>query len=557
LSTGTKSIVSPFTWAQRALVGARTLIERIPFTARIALCVALVVVELLVSRAPLHSARSLTTFDGGYFPASFGSVVEITAEGSGPVTVLSGNLEVGNFAGGCSAAPCTLRILGDATYSVHGQVGLVKVSIFEAVPAVPEALSGALLLLATLLAFLSIPAPARNAGETELPKMRPGAVAAGVAIVAALLFPTYLHNDQLGHGLVGDWGYLGWGYVDTISSSLNAVGPNGGDLAELPSDGKAIVLPTLVAILGGWISPTAASFFWSLLLTAMTAAGIATLAAMLWKDEVIGAVAGALFAVAPMTLGYALSFYQELGFAALFTWGIFFAVTALRCGSRGRMIAGAGLVALAVASKSPVLAIEIVFLTFALLFAFGAGLRIAATAATAFGTLALLTAIATWPFLWVDTLRRVAFAFGSRIIVDQTIHQSAPLTSRILNAITQTTIHTGPVCLLLLVASIAYLARERRWNVLFGLLGAIGAGIALVVPTALYLEHYWFYTIPALPLLASAVVVPLARVFAVRAEGTRARRRVAVTAGALVAAELIWSLLYWPYRYAAVRIAGA
>jgi hypothetical protein len=546
LSSSTKSIVNPLTRLQTALAEVRALIDRIPLIARIVLCIALIGLELFVSRTSLQSGRTLTTFDGGYFPASFGSVAEIATERAGPVTVYSGNLTVGNFPAGCDGTPCTLHVLGDATYSVHGQVGLINVSISEPAQAVPTAFSGALLLLACLIAFLAIPAPAAISPKAALPHWRPGAIAAGAALVAALLFPPYLHNDQLGHGVIGDWGYLGWGYVDTISSSLNAVGSSGGDFAELPSDGKTIVLPTIVGVLGGWFSPTAAGYFWSLVLTALTAAGIAMLATLLWQDELPGVVAGALYAVEPMTVGYALSFYQELGFAAFFTWGVFLAITAVRRGSGRRMIAGAVLVALAVCSKSPVLAIEAVFLTFALFVAFGVGLRLSAGVAAGFGALSLLAAVATWPFLWINTLQRVAFAFGARIIVDQTIHQSAPLASRVFNAVTQTAIHTGPICLLLLVASVVFLARERRWTVLFGLLGAIAVGIALVVPTSFYLEHYWFYTIPALPLLASVAIVPLSRIVASRAAG-EPLRRVRAVAVALVGAELVWALIFWPY----------
>ncbi len=492
-----------------------------------------------MSRAALRGERTLTTFDGGYFPASFGSVVDISAAGAGPITVLSGNLEVGSFAR-CDVAPCALRVLGDATYSVHGQVGLITLAISKPVAIAPEIVSGAILLLACLLGFLSIPAPRAASPQNTAIRWRPGAIAAGVAVAAALLFPAYLHNDQLGRGVIGDWGYLGWGYVDTISSSLEMVGAERGDLASVPSDGKPIVMPAIVGLLGGWISPTAAAYFWSLVLTAIAAAGVSTLAALLWQNDYAGVVAGALFAVEPMTLGYALSFYQELGFAAAFTWGIFFAVSGVRAGSRARIIAGAVLVALAVGCKSPVLAVEAFVLVFALLLAFGLRARTAGMVAIQYGSLALLTAVATWPFLWVDTIRRVAFAFGARIVFDKTLHVSVAPSTRALNAVAQTIVHTGPVCLLLVLLSIAYLARDKRWSALFGLLGAMGLGIALVVPTSLYLEHYWFYTIPALPLLASAAVVPIA-------ERISATRLLRVVVAGFIGVELIWALVFWPY----------
>ena len=330
----------------------------------------------------------------------------------------------------------------------------------------------------------------------------------------------------------GDWGYLGWGYVDTVSSSMNMVTSDTGDPASIPSDGKTIVMPAIVALLGGWISAAGAAYFWSLLLTALTAAGIATLATLLWRNDYAGVAAGALFAVEPMTLGYALSFYQELGFVAAFTWGIFFAVTGVAAGSRARFIAGAVLVSLAVCCKSPVLAVEIIFLTFALFLALGVSARTAAVVAVQYGALALLTAVATWPFLWVDTLQRVGYAFFARVVVDKTLHLSAPFVARAFNAVSQTVVHTGPVCAVLVILSIAYLAREKLWSVLFGLLGAITVGVGLVVPTSMYIEHYWFYVIPALPLLACAVVVPLT-------QRISAARLVRVALGGLIGAELM------------------
>jgi hypothetical protein len=526
-------------WVQTRLTGIRAVTGRVPIAARIVACVGLIIVELFVSRTSPHRERTLTTFDGGYFSAAFGSVVDISAARAGSVTVLSGNLEVGTFAR-CDIAPCSLQVLGDATYSVRGQVGLITVTVSKPVPLAPELVSGALLLLAALLAFLSVPAPTARSAQSTVDRWRPGAIAAGVAIAAALLFPPYLHNDQLGRGVSGDWGYLGWGYVDTVSSSMNMVTSDTGDPASIPSDGKTIVMPAIVALLGGWISAGGAAYFWSLVLTALTAAGIATLATLLWRNDYAGVAAGALFAVEPMTLGYALSFYQELGFVAAFTWGIFFAVTGVAAGSRARFIAGALLVSLAVCCKSPVLAVEIIFLTFALFLALGVSARTAAVVAVQYGALALLTAVATWPFLWVDTLQRVGYAFFARVVVDKTLHLSAPFVARAFNAVSQTVVHTGPVCTVLVMLSIAYLAREKRWPVLFGLIGAIAVGIGLVVPTSLYIEHYWFYVIPALPLLACAVVVPLTQRIATA-------RLVRVALGGLIGAELIWALVFWPY----------
>jgi len=502
---------------------------------------ALIVLELVVSRASLHGVRSVTTIDGGYFPAAFGSVVDIRTADPGQVTVESGNLIVGGFAR-CDLSACSLPIYGDATYSIHGQVGAINLTISQPYPFVPEGVAGGILLLACLFGIFAISVPASTAEEVSKINWRPGAIAAGVAIVAALLFPPYLHNDQLGHGLMSDWGYLGWGYVDTISSSLDAANPGAGDLASVPSDGKPILMPAVVGLLGGWISAVGASYFWSLVLTAIAAAGIAALGTLLWKSDFAGIAAGAIFAVEPMTLGYALSFYQELGFAAAFVWGVFFAVSGLRRGNRARVLGGAILVAVAVCCKSPVLAVESVLLVFALLFAFGIGARLALLVAAQYGAFALLASVATWPFLWIDTMKRVAFAFGARIIFDQTTHQSVPLFPRVFNAILQTVIHTGPICVVLGIVSIVFLVREKRWTVLAGLLGAIGFGIALVVPTSLYLEHYWFYTVPALPLLAAAAFVAISR-----RESFARPRALGAIAGACVGLELLWALVFWPY----------
>lgn len=529
---------------------ARALAARIPLSVRLAVCLTLVVVELLLSPTSLQTARTLRTFDGGYFPAAFGSRVEITADRDGPVAVQSGNLEVAGFAQ-CVSSPCAFTVLGDATYTVRGQVGFIHISVADPKPRVPDVITGSLLLLACVLGLLSIDAPADSVRRTAPPAWRPSVIAAGVALAAALVFPPYLHNDQLGHGVLGDWGYLGWGYLDTVSSSLGAVMPHAVDLSNLPSDGKTVLLPALVGILGGWLSPVGAGYFWSLVLTALTAAGVASLGSLLWRSDHAGALAGALFAVQPMTLGYALSFYQELGVVAFFTWGILFAVRGVQTHSRTRLVVGGALVALAVCAKSPVLAIDVTLLTFGLLFALGVRARTGAALAATYGALALLTSVATWPFLWVDTSRRIAFAFGARIIVDQTIHQSSPLASRLANATLQTALHTGPICLLLTTVCIVHLARRRDWCVLTGLLGAIGAGIALVVPTSMYLEHYWFYTIPALPLLAGGAFVPIAARAVPSVAPPRRWWNSTALVAALAAVELVWALIYWPYPSAA------
>ena len=542
VSSDSRSIERPFAWIQTAIARIAPLVARIPTPARVIAVVALVLLELVVSRASLREVRTVTTFDGGYLPAAFGSVIDIKAADPGQITVESGNLIVGGFAR-CDISPCTLPIYGDATYSVHGQVGAITLTVSQPFPFAPEGIAGAILLLACCFGILAIWVPSVPAQEVRAINWRPGAIAAGIAIAAALLFPPYLHNDQLGHGVVSDWGYLGWGYVDTISSSLDAAaGPGGPDLAAVPSDGKPILMPAVVGLLGGWISPVGAGYFWSLVLTAITAAGIAALAALLCENDFAGIVAGAIFAVEPMTLGYALSFYQELGFAAAFVWGIFFAVTGLDAGNRHRVLGGAALVALAVCCKSPVLAVESILLVFALLFAFGISARLALIVAAQYGAFALLASVASWPFLWVDTMRRVAFAFGARIIFDQTTHQSVPLLSRVMNAILQTIVHTGPICVTLCVVAIIFLAKEKLWTALAGLLGAIGAGIALVVPTSLYLEHYWFYTVPAVPLLASTAFVAISR-------RKSLSRPIALAAigGACVVLELLWALVFWPY----------
>jgi hypothetical protein len=353
-----------------------------------------------------------------------------------------------------------------------------------------------------------------------------------LAGIAAFAFPPYLHNDEIGGGNRADWGYLAWGYVDTIPSIGQALHYSGiAGLITATAMTKPLLTPGLAAPLTLFLSALQAAQVISGLSMALTALGVLVIGRTLF-GPVTGRFAAALFCFAPMSFAYGTSFYQETGYLAAMVWALIFVRSAERTGSRKAFLAASICIPFSVAAKGLpviVLIIALVFVTLPWLSRNPLRNLYAAGLYFAFG---FVGTIVFWPFLWRDFAFRLAYAFGGRLAYDGVVGISVPLTTRVRTALIDELIHQDPVTVGLIVcaAMITIVKRDRpRLYLWTCFLGSAG----FLLPTSNFLEHYILYALPFASLLAGSVLAN--------------RRRYVWAAGPLLALQVGWSLIYAPY----------
>ncbi len=356
------------------------------------------------------------------------------------------------------------------------------------------------------------------------------------SLIVFALSPHYFHNDEVGGGI--NWGYLGWGYVDTLRALPIAV-QGGGiiGLAGVESLSKPILYPFLALPIATVTGALNAAIVVSVLCTALAALAVYRLGALLF-DRWAGALAAALFIFSPLALAYASSFYLDIPYVAFACWSAVFLITALRDESKTALLIGILLGVIAVGVRNPIMAgLYFVSTVLLLLAAKITPLRAILTGLGS-AVAAFFGAVFAWPFLWIDMAHRLPFVLVARLLFDQYYHLTQSIATRVGTMVTQTFIHTDPITILLLIVSIVAAALRRDIRILW-LSGGVAAGRLFVAPTAFYLQHYWFYMAPFLQLIAGYAITV-----------ARLRFRVAIVAAASVLT-FTWSALYFPYASAA------
>ncbi|MBV8726298.1 MAG: glycosyltransferase family 39 protein, partial [Candidatus Eremiobacteraeota bacterium] len=429
--------------------------------------------------------------------------------------------------------PADFRSEGTDTYELSDDgEGALDVTLLALRPAIAPLLVAFLLLLATIGAFWAL---SQLSGHAKLTLQCEPLILALVALSSfalCLLVPRYIHNDTFGGGL--RWGYLGWGYVDTVAAIPRALTSGGlTGLANVPSGAKPILYPLFASLFTVFASPLSVAIVMSAFMSALATAGIVQLGSML-LDRWTGLFAAALFAFAPVTLAYATAFYAETAFLAGLLWAAIFIINGVRLASRSSLLVGGVIGSLAVATKTLDAVVLYAVALFLLILAARITWKTALPVALLNSLAAFVVTILAWPFLWIDSFERMRLALFGRVLFDKYAHLSAPILERISNVFGQTIGHTDPLTVSLMAVGIFWAAARRHPAILW-LVAGVSAGMLFVLPTALYLQHYWFYIVPFAQLLAAYPLMFLA-----------ARLRAPALA-ALAAATFAWSALYFPY----------
>jgi len=457
------------------------------------------------------------------------------------VTIISGIFAVASGRA-TPEKPFVFRSSGADSYYVRTSVDrATRVELFRAMPDTPPFVIGLLFIAAFCLTVFAASKVLRGAKKSSLADPRiVAAIWAGSAALMYILTPHEYHNDTIGGDQWRNWGYLGFGYIDTMQAvAVGAIHHGLNGLIDAQSMGKPIAYQAIAALLGAAALPT-------ILPAAISCVGMGGAVAAtyvlgrLLGSERVGWVAAGLFAVSPVVLQYAGAFYQESGYLAAACWSFALTVHAVKNGSARSLGMAAVLAAIAVSSKQVLTAPLIAAFDALVVLAAGASWRKAVSIALLQGVAAIAGLVALWPFLWKDTLQRLAFVWGQRIAFDALIGVSRPLDQRILIAIGQDLGHCGPAMLALMVIGL-WAAFVRRHTAAAWCAAGVLIGIIFVVPTSLYLQHYLLFAYPFVPLLAAFGLdaLPLdARMFA--------------RAGAIaVAADLAWAAWFFPYPGAA------
>ncbi|MBV9276646.1 MAG: hypothetical protein JOZ97_00260 [Candidatus Eremiobacteraeota bacterium] len=429
--------------------------------------------------------------------------------------------------------PADFRSDGTDTYEImNDDGGALDITLLSLRPAFPPAIVAVLLLLAAIAAFWALAQLSGRGRLTIQCEPLTLTLIAATSFALFLLVPRYLHNDTVGGGL--RWGYLAWGYVDSVSAIPHAFASSGlTGLANMPSNLKPIIYPLLASLFTAFGSPLSVSIVISAFMTALATAGIAQLGLML-LDRWAGLFAAALFALSPVTLSYATAFYAETAFLAGLVWAAILIINGLRSSSRTSLLLGAIIGALAVACKTLDAAVLYAVALLLVLLAARLAWKAALSVALVSGFAAVIVAILAWPFLWTDSLTRIRLALVGRVLFDKYAQVSASLLDRLFTIISQTIAHTDPLTVSMFTGGIFWAAARRDRSALWLALGVLG-GMLFVLPTAQYFQHYWFYVVPFLELLAAFPLMFLS-----------SRLRAPLFA-VVAAATFAWSALYFPY----------
>jgi hypothetical protein len=507
----------------------------------LAIAVSLGAIGLLLAR--VHDQRVWSAVVPSRAPvgAFIGDAIVVRPFAPTHVTIISGIFHVTSGLA-TPAKPFVFRSTGADSYYVRTSADrATRVDLYRAEPDTPPFVIGLLFIAAF---GLTVYAASKALPGTETVALAdPRTVAAIWAASSALMYlltPHEYHNDTIGGDQWRNWGYLGFGYIDTMQAvAVGAMHHGLNGLIDAQSMGKPIAYQAMAALLGAAALPTILPAGISCIGMGGAVAATYVIGRLLGSERV-GWVAAGLFAVSPVVLQYAGAFYQESGYLAAACWSFALTVHAVKNGSARSLGYAALLAAIAVSSKQVLTAPLIAAFDALVILAAGASWRKAASIALLQCVAAIAGLIALWPFLWKDTSHRLAFVWGERIAFDAFIGVSLPLGQRILIAIGQDLGHCGPAVLVLMAIGL-WAGLVRRHAVAAWCSLGVLIGITFVVPTSLYLQHYLLFAYPFVPLLAAFGLdsLPLdSRTFA--------------RAGAIaVAADVAWAAWFLPYPGAA------
>ena len=390
-------------------------------------------------------------------------------------------------------------------------------------------IAGTVFLCAVMLVLLPLSAPYVRKQRRALFAL----TATGIGFAAFMLFPRYLHNDEIGLNLRRDWGYRGWGYIDTVTEIGRQTAAHGvAGLWNVQDFGKpfliqAAALPFVHAF------GSAAPAIVSALLMALAGAGLGLIALERRGGE---AAAGtvALFVFNSVVLAYATSFYQEPGLLAGIAWCVLCWYAAIRRGSTFMAALALLCAIVATSSKHPLAALLVGTSTGCLLAYLRVPLRQSALAALVSTAGGFAGTLALWPSVWTDPAFRIPFALGARVGFDAVHGYGVPLSGRMLNTATQWIVSLSPVEAVLCAIALV-LAVRLRGRAVLPLAAGLVAALAFTLPTSLFLQHYLLYAMPFTLLLA--------------VEGLRAFERAAapLRLAALALLQALWLVPFLPY----------
>lgn len=496
---------------------------------------------VLLATVHYETAWSAVVPSGAPVGATIGDQIVVRPFSRANVTVLSGIFTAGSGRA-TPDRPFKFHCTGDDGYFIKIEGNrAAAVELDRAVPNVPPIVIGLLFGAAFLLIVF---ATARVLpGGRGAPKAD-GRIVAGIwAASAALMYvltPHEYHNDTIGGDEWRNWGYLGFGYLDTMRAVAVAAVQHGvAGLVDVDSMGKPVAYQAIAAILGGAWLPAFMPVVISCAAMGAAVAGTYVLGRQL-GGEIVGLIAAGTFTVSPVVLQYAGAFYQESGYLAAACWALALTARAVKTGS-GRSLAWAAvLAAIAVSSKqiltAPLLGVGTILISVAVGSPWRRAIAIGALQTAA----ALAGFIALWPFLWKDMSYRLAFIWGQRIAFDAIVGISHPIGQRFVTSIAQGLGHCGPAMLVLISLGVWSGIKHHKTPALLCAVGVL-IGLAYVVPTSLYLQHYILFAYPFVPLLAGFGF-----------DALRLSRYMQLRAGiAAVALDLAWSAWFLPYPGAA------
>ncbi|MBV8364278.1 MAG: glycosyltransferase family 39 protein, partial [Candidatus Eremiobacteraeota bacterium] len=469
--------------------------------------------------------------------AHFGDRISVRPLVPGTVTFASYPLAIQSTAA-THDTPAVFQSSGNDTYEItNNHQGALDVTLEEMQPAISPWVTALLLFAAPALVLLSVLSALGMSSRPVPWTLDKGSLLllAGSLLLFALV-PRYLHNDQVGGGI--NWGYLGWGYVDTLHALSTVVHQDGLlGLIGVESLSKPILYPILAWPIAALTGALNGAIVVSLITAAAAAVAIYRLGVLLFERSV-GALAAVLFICSPLVLAYASSFYLDLPYVMFTAWSAVFLIVGLRRQSATSLVIGLLFGIIAVGVRNPIMAVLYFFsIAFLLLAARTAPLR-AIGVALGGAIAAFMGAVFLWPFLWIDTLHRLPFVLVARLLFEHYYHISEPVAQRIATMTAQTFVHTDPLTVLLLIAGVVAALLHRDVRIAW-LAGGLVIARLFVAPSSFYLQHYWFYMAPFLQLIGGYAITLLS-----------VRLRVAAVATAAVVV-FAWSALYFPYASAA------
>jgi hypothetical protein len=508
---------------------------RIALLSMAALAAFILAVVLQVPPAAQRSVQSLYFSSGGYATARQGDQFVVSSPCRGTVTIFSGHMLV---------AQLPFRVPGQQSWRVAGLDQYrfdvapdckVNVRVVHSTQRFSPYLTGALFMLSAVLLLLACAGSFRNnrlsLADVDL---RLIAVIFLGSLLIFLAIPSYLHNDEIGLGFRRNWGYQGWGYIDTardIQSRLSHFGIAG--LLGVQDFGKPIFMPLIASVLAWVFGPLHASVIVSAGLMASAAAGFATLS-LRKHGRASCLITAVLFSTNALVLAYATSFYQEIGLLAGLAWAAVFGDVALKTNSRKAALLSILCAAFAISSKHILATPLVIGSLLVLLLYMGNSLRGSVTFCAASGVVGFVSSIALWPRLWTDSAFRIPFALGARVSFDALHGYSAPLSGRLSNEFTTffTSLMPAEALALLLAAYAVMKGRARGSQYLW-----IGIALALgfTLPTSLFLQHYLLYCAPFIAMLGGAS----ADLFS--------GKLTYAPFGLLLALQSVWCALFFPY----------